>query len=246
MGYIQQSSPPYKTFIKRGLVEALTAALAGYPDATVAAAKVAIDYTEDRFSLPAIIVKFYERSLPNAGVGHFEFLVSPQDPHPDDPTIFIEYQHRMYKGDIEFEIFGENSADRDVVTDALIEVLAMNEVTHQGKAFTHRLYQALNNTPYGLWHFPVLNLDLITGYGEQAVLAPWRPEDVLVYQTSYRVPIFGEFYSTTPILPSGSGLITEVDVYPWIPDIDPPPDDPSVDSDDYHKFTGWPAGETNI
>jgi hypothetical protein len=132
-----------------------------------------------------------------------------------------------------------SSVDRDVVRDALVEILAMWQVSAGGQALTNRLFWSNETTPYGLWHYAVLNFDLITGYGEQATIAPWIPEDTMVYEVSYRVPIFGEFYSMTPAVLSPTGFITEVDVYPWIQGVDPAP---PVPDEDYYHYTGWPAG----
>lgn len=249
MAYIPQTTVQYKTFVKRALVESIQDGFANNLDPTIQTAKVAIDFTEDDFTLPAIIIKFYESQIPNAGVGHFEWLPYPITADPTDPsTNFIEYQHRMYKGDIEFEIFGESSADRDIISDALVEMLSMNEVSTSGQQFTQRFYWDFQNTPYGIWHYPTLNLDMITGMGEQTTLAPWNPEDQLVYQTSYRVPIFGEFYSYTPPQQTAYGPITEVDVYMWPTDIYGDPVDPTLpapttpgeipEGAEYYKFTG--------
>lgn len=252
MGITPQTTPRYKTFVKQGLVEALIAAFSNHTDPTVASAKVAIDFTDTDFSLPAVIIKFYESKLPNAGVGHFEWLPYPLTDDPTNPnTVFVEYQHRLYTGDIEFEIFGMSSLDRDLLSDALIEVLSMDEVSTPGKAFLNRFYNGIQSTPFGLWHFPTLNLDNISGYGEQQMLAPWSPEDQLVYQTAYRVPIFGEFYSYTPPEPVTSGPIEEVDVYSYPTDAEGNAIDPSTPktpsgTDAYNKFTGWPAGEESI
>lgn len=240
MSYVGQSTLQYVTFIKRALVESLRDAFQGHPAKAVANSFVGVDFAHTKFQLPAVIIKYYERDIPNIGVGHVEYLPSPTDPNPDNPSEFIKYYHRMYKGDISFEVWGMSSPDRDILRDALIEVLSMTDATNEGYAFINRLYNALNSTPYGLWHFPVLNLDKITGYGENQQIAPWQPEDMLVYTASYRVPIFGEFYSNTPTFPSGTGLLQEVDVYPWIQNIDPPP--AQADADDWYRFTGWLGG----
>lgn len=244
MSYVGQTTLQYTTFIKRALVESLRAAFKDHPAKMVANTFVGVDFGHQRFSLPAVIVKFYERDIPNIGVGHFEYLPSPDDPNPAVPTEFIKYYHRMYKGDVSFEIWGMASPDRDVVRDAVVEVLSMTDTTTGGYAFVERLYNTLNATPYGLWHFPVLNLDKITGYGENQQIAPWSPEDMLVYTASYRVPIFGEFYSNTPTAPAGVGLLQEVDVYPYIPGIDPTPS--NADADDWYRFTGWAGGTKEI
>lgn len=234
--YVRQATLQYSTFIKRGLVESLTDAFAGHPDPTTANSFVGIDFSHKRFKLPATIIKFYEREMPNAGVTHREWLYAPPELQiADPPTLLIEYQHRLYKGDIEFEIWGMSSLDRDLVRDALIEVLGMWGVSQGGLNFIHRLWDSNPTTPYGAWHYPVMNFDLITGYGETATIAPWIPEDTMVYSCSYRVPIFGEFYSMTPADPTLIGVIEEVDVYPWIMGTDPAP---PVPISDYYRYTG--------
>jgi hypothetical protein len=157
----------------------------------------------------------------------------------------------MYQGNVEFDIWGMSSADRDLLADAIIEVLAMVEVSAAGQRFLDRFYTSLQSTPYGMWHFPTLNLDQITGTGEpQPQPAPWGAEDQLVYETGYRVPIFGEFYSYTPPQPPTGGLVTEVDVYEYPvgadnkTPIDPTAPAPPVDPSKYDKFTGNPpAGQ---
>lgn len=244
--YVTQQTLQYSTFIKRALVESLRDAFTTHPSTTVQGSKVSVDLPQTQAAYPATVVKFYEREMPNAGVGHYEMLPNPADPgYPDNVTSYIKYYHRMYKGDIEFAIYALSAIDRDVVRDGLVEVLAMQDVTPSGNAFINRLYYELNDTPYGAWHYPVLNLDLITGYGEQESQPGWAPEDRLIYQVTYRVPIFGEFYSNTPKEPSGTGLLSEVDVYPWIPNVDKAPSpaplggDPNSISGGYYKFTGW-------
>lgn len=241
MAYINQFTLQYKTYVKRAASEAMAAALTGHPDPTVSSAKVAIDFTGDDFELPAVIIKFNEEQMPNAGVGHYEWLPHPLDGTPGiNECILVEYQHRMYKGTIEFDIYGMSSADRDFLSDAVVEVLTMDEVSAPGQAFINRFYNNILSYPYGQWHFATLNFDLIQPSGESIKIAPWNPEDTLVYNTSYKVPIFGEFYSYTPPEPAGGGFIDEVDVYPYIPNTDP---SPPVPSGDYYKYTGWPEDE---
>lgn len=249
MPYVRQYTLQYSTFIKRALVEALRDAYSNHPSKTVANSNVNVDLPQTEAAFPATVIKFFERTMPNAGVGHFEMLPNPADPgYPDNVTTYIKYYHRMYKGDISFDIYALSAPDRDIMRDALVEVLAMQDTTAGGNAFINRLYYDMADTPYGSWHYPVLNLDLITGYGEQESKPGWAPEDRLIYEVTYRVPIFGEFYSNTPAAPQGESLLSEVDVYPWIPDIDAAPTnppqggDPNSVSGGYYKFTGWRTG----
>jgi hypothetical protein len=248
---IQQFTLSYKTFLKRAVRQAMAAALAGHPDPTVARTQVALDYSLEDYTMPIVIVGFNEEQLPNAGVGHYEWFPAP-DFDEGDP-IYIEYQHRMYKGSVSFTIYGQSSADRDVLSDAVVETLAMSEVSIPGRAFLDRFYNQIQaDSPPGVDHFPTLNTDQIQPAGEQAVPPPWRPEDALVYQTGYSLTVFGEFYSYVPPNPVGSGPVVEVDVYeyPVEPDgitpLDPTLPAPPVPLEDYQRYIGYPAGEKAV
>lgn len=245
--YVRQATLQYKTFIKRAVVEALQNAFKDHPDPDIAKSKIGIEYSTDRADFPAIIVKFYERDLNNIGVGHAEWGPSPEDPnYPRGPfTLFQKYYHRLYKGDLEFAIYALSSVDRDKVIDALVEVLTMADVTAGGLNLLDRLYEDIGHTPFSESHFIAFNTDLITGYGENKEIAPWIPEDTIVYTSSYRLPIIGEFYSLTPKEPQSVGMVEEVDVYPWdtADPLDTPPEDfpeEIIPEEDYIKFKGRP------
>jgi hypothetical protein len=251
-GYVNQFTLQYKTFVKRAAVEAMSLAFFGdgaelpaHMDPTVRESKVAIDFTGNDFKLPAVIVKFNEETMPNAGVGHFEWLPDPIDGTPGvDGCVLIQYMHRLYKGSIEFDIYGMSSVDRDIIADAVVETLTMDEVSTSGKNFLTRFYDAVATAPYGQWHFATLNIDLVQPSGEDLKIAPWNPEDQLVYNTSYKVPIFGEFYSYTPPEPFAPGVIEEVDVYPYISGTDPSPAQAPPSA--FYKFKGNIPGEVPV
>jgi hypothetical protein len=242
--YAAQQTLQYKTFLKRAIAEALTNAFRSHPDPSLAKTKVDIEYATDRADFPNIIIKFYERDIKNAGVGHEEWGPSPSDPNfPNGPTFtsWVKYFHRIYHGDIEFEINALSSLDRDKVVDALIEIL-MGEVSRGGETFLERIYFSIGNSPYSQFHFITLNTDSISGQGEREENAPWLTEDVLSYVVAYRMEVLGEFYSKTPSFPGGTGLVTEVDIYPWDvtdPEHTPPPEDfpdGKVPEEDYIKI----------
>lgn len=245
--YVRQATLQYKTFIKRAVVEALQNAFKSHPDPELAKIRIGIEYKNDRASFPAIIIKFYERDLNNIGVGHVEWGPSPADPlYPEGPfTYFQKYYHRIYKGDLEFKIYGLSPVDRDKVVDGLVEILTMADVTAGGLNLLDRLYEDIGKTPFSESHFLAFNTDLLNGYGEGEEIAPWIPEDTLVYTASYRLPILGEFYSKTPDEPMTTQKVQEVDVYPW-DDRDPldtPPEDfpgGEIPPEKYIKFKGPP------
>lgn len=237
---IPQSSLHYKTFIKESVVSALRLSMGEYiTDITLVKTKIDIDYSSNEADYPAVVVKFYERDNLSSGVAHIEY-----GPDPNADGFYIPYQHRLYHGDMSFEIYALSSLDRDLVTDALIEILAMGQSNPEASTFYTRLYTTLQQAYYQ-YHFLVFNTDEISGYGEQAGIAPWGPEDTLLYQASYRIPVIGEFYSLPPASPSSSGVVSEVDIYPWDP-LDPSDIDPStfsggvIPNGDYIKFQAIP------
>lgn len=244
---LTQFTTSYKTFLKRALRQSMASALTGHPDSTVARTQVALDFSLEDFTLPIVIVGFQEQTLPNAGVGHYEWF-----PSPTNPALYVEYQHRMYKGNASFTIYAQTSADRDLVSDAMIEILAMNEVSSPGQSFVLRFYnQTQANSPAGIYHYPTLNTDLINPMGEQPVPPPWSPEDTLIYQTGYSVPVFGEFYSYVPPQPPATGLVSEVDVYEWPVDangvaLDPSNPAPPTPASSYQRYTGFPPGSKTV
>lgn len=243
--YVSQRTLQYKTFLKRSIAEALQDAFHNHPDASLAKTKVGIEYATDRADFPSIVIKFYEKDIKNAGVGHQEWGPSPLDPNYNiGPPYekFVKYFHRIYQGDIEFEIWAQSSLDRDKVVDALIEVIAMGEVSSEGLSFLERVYESIGKTPYSRFHFVALNTDDISGQGENQENVPWFTEDVLAYTTSYRLPMLGEFYSLTPTFTGGYELLKEVDVYPWDeadPEDTPPENFPEgvIPEDKYIKIT---------
>lgn len=238
----------YKTFVKRAILEALEAAFANHPDPMVAAMRVALSYNEDNFQLPAITINFEEGTLTNAGVGHFEWGAEI-----NDPTVLVEFQHRMYKGNIVFDIWASSNVDEAAISDALVEVLAMDEASGPGRGFITQLFNEHMNIPYGGSHFATLNFDTFDGTGETFDQAPWAEEDYKVYGNGYRIGIFGEFYSMVPPTPPTVGPVEEVDVYGYptendqVTPIDPldqvPPNEPQTD---WMHITGTPSGEQDI
>jgi hypothetical protein len=213
----------YKTYVKEALVEGLQAVFAAHPDRLLREkTKVRTDFSFKEAAFPAVIVRFYERSITNAGVGHFEMLEDP-----DNPGTFQKHKHYLYQGDIEFAIYALSSYDRDIIADSLVQTLTMADLEPYSELFYDRIYSPNPLTePASDVHFINLNTDQISGFGETQQPAPWQPEDVYVYQSSYRVGIHGEFYSR--IVPQIShGLIEKVEMFPYMPaagEVEPEPD----------------------
>lgn len=209
----------YKTYLKEALVEGLKPVFANHADPLFQETKVTIETPFDEARFPSIVVRFYERQIKNAGVGHFEFF-----PDPDAMGRYIKYKHLFYSGDVEFAIYALSSIERDLLSDSLVQILAMGDIEAYTNAFLQRIYNS--NDPAALDHMVNINTDVISGFGETQVPAPWQPEDVLVYQTAYRIGVFGEVYSRTPETDiTNYGIIEKVDVFPYMPvDGEPVPD----------------------
>lgn len=182
----------------------------------------------------------------------------------DNPLITVEdktvdtwtkFAHYLYEGTVEFAIYGLSSLDRDLVSDSLVQILGMSEMKGWTNQLTNRIYHQnvspeevrdnrnrITTKGYSLYHSINLNTDRIQEFGESQVIAPWMPEDTLVYQTAHRVEASGEFYSLPP--DQDYPLVERVDVFPWIEDIDEEAqgsDDPapwmdSSDSFNYEDF----------
>jgi hypothetical protein len=212
----------YRTYIKETMSEALREVFQNHPDPLLRNTKIGPELPMDRASYPAIIVRYYNRSLRNAGIAHHEWLRITPDGY--EPKLFQKFRHFMYNGDIELKILTNSSKDRDFLADAVVQTIGMSESEHYTKAFLKRIYNSDPNLePQSKYHFINLSTDEFSELGDQEGPAPWMEEDLLVYSSTFRVPIFGEFYSRLITDQSSYGVVQKVEVYPWIPDIEPEP-----------------------
>lgn len=207
----------YKTYLKTAMVEAFRAVFGNHRDKLLKRTKVGIEFPLDQASYPALIVKFFERDIQNAGIGHVEFINH------------LPVKHYLYHGDIEFSIKGLSSLDRDLLSDTIVQTLTMGELQSYTNNFFRRIYANEIKYPLAATNFININTDQVMGFGETAVPAPWGPEDQLVYETAYRTNVFGEFYSPFPtITPT---IIERVDMFPYLQDVEDVPtgreDDPA-------------------
>jgi hypothetical protein len=216
----------YKTYVKTALVEALRQVFANHPDEILRRTKVSIDYPTSENLYPTVIVRFYEREIRNAGIGHVEYLVRLDD-DGFETAIRDKFRHYLYNGDIEFAIYALTSKDRDLISDTVVQAVAMPDMATYTNNFFNRLYHPPADTDDyddARYNFVNLNSDLVTGFGETQTQQPWLSEDQLQYQTSYRVGIYGEFYSLPPYTDATvHGVIEKVNVYPYMEDLEEVP-----------------------
>ena len=246
--YVPQTSTwQYSTFIQRWAVEAMQDAFSAHISKRIQGTKVGASFNQDEFTLPAVLVKWVEHNNFNAGVAHEEWLPSPYDPNPQNPTTYIKYYHRLYHGNLSFEVYAQSSVDARMVRDVIAEILMTTDATPWGNIFVQRLYFYMNETPYGIYNLPVLNTDQVYPITEMQRPLPWGPEDKLAYCSGYRIDVMGNLYSATPSLDSGYGgnsLIEEIDLtVSQVTDIN----NATIETGTgFYQFSGWPSNTEQI
>lgn len=229
----------YKTHIKTVIVEGLSEVFSNHPDSILRKTHVGIDFPLEEASYPSIVVRFYERDIHNAGVGHKESVETEEG-----SGRWVNIEHFLYNGDIEFAVYALSSLDRDLVSDSLVQTLTMSKTEPYTRQLWDRVYSTGGADETN--HMMNLNTDKIQGFGETQQIAPWLPEDTMVYQVSYRIGIFGEFNSRIPAAVN-YGLVERIETYPYIGSIGEPvpepgwsgPDDIQGTPDDEPDSTPW-------
>lgn len=202
---LQEQTIRYKTYLKRSLVEAFSTVFKNHPDPLIRQhTKIDVDLPMVRSSYPSVVVRFYERQIKNTGVGHMETLQNPSG-------AYQKYKHYMYTGDLEFAIYALSSYDRDLLSDSLVQAIAMSDIEWYTNYFYNRIYESTDFDSYS--HFININTDQVSGFGETQVNAPWMAEDTLIYQSSYRVGAMGEFYNR--MLNTEYNLVENIPLYPY-------------------------------
>jgi hypothetical protein len=227
-GWLPQRTIKYKTYIKTALVEALRDVFGHHRDSYLSKTHVTIDYPRTEADYPALIVRFFERDIKNAGVGHEEMLTLTD---ADGVEGRFRFKHSFYTGDLEFSVYALSSLDRDLIGDSLVQTIMMGNLEEYTNRFFGRIYTDSDAYPDSTWHAININTDNVQGFGETQTQVPWASEDDLIYQTSYRVKVFGEFYSLPPDLPLS--FVQTVTQYPYI---DGPEDVPTGDSQDQTEW----------
>lgn len=215
MTYLPEKTIKYKTYVKTALVESLKPVFQQHIDQNLQNTKVTIDFPKERQSFPSVVISFYEREIFNAGVGHEEIVKDP------DGAAW-KFKHYFYKGEIELQIYTLSSLDRDLISDTLVQTIAMGNLSSYTNNFLNRIYPPdSDDYPDAVGHFININTDKITGVGENQTKVPWNSEDDYIHSTSYRVDVFGEFYSLPPDFPHE--YVSQVFLYPYIDGIDEKP-----------------------
>ena len=212
MTYLPEKTIKYKTYVKTALVESLRPVFQNHIDSKLQPTNVTIDMPKERQSFPSIVIRFYESEIKNAGVGHEEHFLDENDKA-------WKFKHYFYNGEIEFGIYTLSSLDRDLIADTLVQTIAMGELSDYTNQFFNRIYpKDADAYPDSIGHFININSDQITSINESQNQVPWQAEDDLLYSVSYRVKVFGEFYSLPQSAPYE--LIEKIFIYPYLESIE--------------------------
>lgn len=140
---------------------------------------------------PCIVVSYENRTVQNAGVGHEEWF-------PDAKNVLRKWHHSRFEGSLDFEIHTLTPLDRDILADALTEVIRFGRLDAALLPFFTTLYGNPTD-PVGLIFNQIMfDADEVTSGGNTAGIAPWSPEDLLVYQTSLSTEVHGGYYNVNP------------------------------------------------
>lgn len=202
----------YKTAVKRTMVKALRAAFTdNFPEDQFQDLRIVPEFPLSREKYPAIYISYNGTVNKNAGVGHEETF-------QDSLNVMRTWNHRRFEGSIDFTCLGLTPLDRDILADALHEVLTFGWLTDTMSGFFDIIYGD-PDAPYSSAALLLaqldLNTDIITPGGESASPAPWEPEDQLLYQDVYNLEVHGSYYNAPPV---PQALLAEIDITAVITD----------------------------
>lgn len=152
--------------------------------------KITQEYPLKKIDYPCIVVQYQSSGVYNAGVGHEEWFYDPDG-------IWRKWNHSRFEGTLYFYIYALSTLDRDIVADALVEVIRFGRLESDTEPFFRMIYPEGDSDFLNLEQL-MLDSDQVRGGSDSASLAPWQPEDVLVYSTSYSVELHGGYYNTHP------------------------------------------------
>ena len=174
----------YKRLVKRTAVSALrTVFSAEYPDPQLVDLFVSTTNPIKREHFPAIVIRFNEGVVRNAGISHQETITNKDD-------LVQTVRHFYFEGSIQFLLYALSPLDLDILSDSLIELLAFGGLDRLMNKFFSKIYDDIEDG----YQFSIAS-DSINGGAETQSNLDWLPEDVLLYQSSYTVKCFGGFYS---------------------------------------------------
>lgn len=220
---------PYRRMITEGFIDAFRDVFdnAYNRDQQLVDLRVTQTYPLQKIDYPTLVINYSDQRVSNVGVGHEEWF-------DDINGVYRKWYHSRFEGSLELELYALTPLDRDLLADAVVDVLRFGRLDPELTKFFTDIY----GDPTAEVSFQVdqlvINTDEIMGRGNTSAIAPWAPEDQLVYSTAYSVEIQGGFYNTT--ITDTYEFVSDVEVYEYpqgevqviIPDTNEPFTNPFV------------------
>lgn len=178
-------------------------------DPQLADIKITNQFPLKESDYPCIMVEYESQRVLNAGVGHEEWF--------DDATGELQrWFHNRFEGILNFHVQALTPLDRDLMADALEEVIRFGPLDSQLAQFFTDIYgDQSDNEVHLLFSQLMLNSDELTGSGNTASMAPWTTnQDMLVFETSVSCELHGGFYNIVPDVTWGFVTKVTADSYP--------------------------------
>jgi hypothetical protein len=188
--------------------------------------RIAQSYPNKKIDYPSIVVEYSPQRNVAAGVGHMEVF-------PDPRGFTRKWQHRRFEGTLTLTAYALSTLDRDLLCDAIAEVLGFGRLNSQLNRFFEVVYPSDRDLEdmtapgedyaWRLFSQLMLDTDSLTAVGNGAEIAPWQPEDLLVYSGGWALNIHGGYYNTIERVDWSRLNKVEIMAFTEGPDPQPPP-----------------------
>lgn len=192
----------YKVRIKEEIINALRSAFndGSFPNRDILGkVQIILEYPVEEVQYPAIMVDLEERAIHIAGVGHYELSQNEIDKN-------VLLAHWRFEAGVRFSIFALTSADRDILSSALVNMIAFPGGFAAYKIFHTKIFDSE-------YIDMQMIADHITPTGDSVGDVPWDDPTRKLYQAGYSLDIMGEFYATHDT--GDLVTITDVKIYPY-------------------------------
>lgn len=168
--------------------------------------KITAQYPLAAVDYPCVVVTYEPQVVRNAGVGHEEWFT-------DSNNILRKWHHSRFEGTINFEILALTTIDRDILSDAVTEVIRFGRLDAALLDFFTTLYGDPNAQYALVFNQIQFNADEVTFGGDSASLATWSPEDLMQYTSTLTCEVHGGYYNVNPT--DVWGYVTRVVTVPY-------------------------------
>jgi hypothetical protein len=171
-------------------------------DSQLADLRITQNYPLKKIDYPCVVVEYQPQSVMSAGVGHVEWFTDPRGR-------WRKWKHNRFEGTLSLRVFALTTKDRDIISDALVELIRFGDLDPQLNKFFEVIYpqdgdltaeeaEAGYTYSYNAFDQLMLNSDQLYSLGNSAQIAPWAPEDVLVYSGGWSTNLHGSYYNVYP------------------------------------------------